>query len=75
LPWIRINGEPAIFLDVANRQFHYFGLTFLGQDIWIAFFVVSGLGFCLFYITALLGRVWCGWACPQTIFLDLRPPH
>jgi len=70
LPWIRINGEPAIFLDVANRQFHYFGLTFLGQDIWIAFFVVSGLGFCLFYITALLGRVWCGWACPQTIFLD-----
>ena len=70
LPWIRINGEPAIFLDVANRQFHYFGLTFLGQDTWIAFFVVSGLGFCLFYITALLGRVWCGWACPQTIFLD-----
>src|SRR5262249_16843405 len=39
LPWIRINGNPAFFLDVAHRQFHYFGLTFLGQDIWIAFFV------------------------------------
>ncbi|MEP6668772.1 MAG: cytochrome c oxidase accessory protein CcoG [Chthoniobacter sp.] len=70
LPWIRINGHPALFLDVAHRQFHYFGLTFLGQDIWIAFFVLSGLGFCLFYVTALLGRVWCGWACPQTVFLD-----
>jgi cytochrome c oxidase accessory protein FixG len=70
LPWIQINGNPALFLDVAHRQFHYFGLTFLGQDIWIAFFVLSGLGFCLFYVTALLGRVWCGWACPQTVILD-----
>src|SRR4051812_31324473 len=57
LPWIRINGNPALFLDVAHRQFHYFGLTFIGQDIWIGFFVLSGLGFCLFYVTALLGRV------------------
>ncbi len=71
LPWIRINDNPALFLDVAHRQFHYFGLTFLGQDVWIAFFVLSGLGFCLFYVTALLGRVWCGWACPQTVFLDI----
>ncbi len=70
LPWIQINGKPAIFLDVANRQFHYFGLTFLGQDLWMVFFLISGLGFCLFYVTALLGRVWCGWACPQTVFLD-----
>src|SRR4051812_15839298 len=59
LPWIQINGNPALFLDVAHRQFHYFGLTFVGQDVWVAFFVLSGLGFCLFYVTALLGRVWC----------------
>jgi cytochrome c oxidase accessory protein FixG len=71
LPWIRINGNPALFLDIENRQFHYFGLTFLGQDVWLAFFVVTGLGFCLFFLTALLGRVWCGWACPQTVFLDI----
>ena len=71
LPWIQMNGNPALFLDVAHRQFHYFGLTFLGQDIWIGFFLLSGLGFCLFYITALLGRVWCGWACPQTVILDV----
>lgn len=70
LPWIRINGEPALFFDLATRQFHYFGLTFVGQDIWLAFFVLTGIGFCLFFVTALLGRVWCGWACPQTVFLD-----
>jgi cytochrome c oxidase accessory protein FixG len=70
LPWVRINGNPALFLDLAHRQFHYFGLTFVGQDVWVGFFVLSGIGFCLFYVTALLGRVWCGWACPQTVFLD-----
>lgn len=71
LPWIQINGKPAVFLDVAGRQFHFFGLTFVPQDLWLAFFLVTGLGFGLFYVTALLGRVWCGWACPQTVFLDI----
>ena len=70
MPWIPINGNPMLFLDVAHRQFHYFGLTFVSQDIWLVFFVMSGIGFCLFFLTALLGRVWCGWACPQTVFLD-----
>ncbi len=71
LPWIQINGNPAVFLDVKNTQFHFFGLTFVAQDMWLAFFLVTGLGFSLFYVTALLGRVWCGWACPQTVFLDI----
>jgi cytochrome c oxidase accessory protein FixG len=71
LPWIQINGAPALFLDVAARQFHLFGLTFVTQDLWLVFFVVTGVGFLLFYTTALLGRIWCGWACPQTVILDL----
>lgn len=71
LPWIPINGNPAVFLDLAHRQFHFFGLTLVMQDLWVAFFLISGLGFSLFYLTALLGRVWCGWACPQTLFLDV----
>jgi polyferredoxin len=70
LPWIRINGYPAVFLDVAARRFHLFGVTLPPQDLWLLFFVISGLGFLLFFVTALLGRVWCGWACPQTVFLD-----
>lgn len=70
LPWIPINGNPALFLDVINRRFHLFGLTFAAQDLWMAFFFITGLGFSLFFITSMLGRIWCGWACPQTVFLE-----
>ncbi|MCF7760911.1 MAG: cytochrome c oxidase accessory protein CcoG [Cephaloticoccus sp.] len=70
LPWIKIGGFPAVFLDVASRHFHLFGWTFAAQDMWLTFFLISGLGFSLFFVTALLGRIWCGWACPQTVFLD-----
>ena len=70
LPWIPINGNPAVFLDVENRMFHLFGLTLVPQDLWVMFFAISGLGFALFFITSLLGRIWCGWACPYTVFLD-----
>ncbi len=70
LPWIKINGFPAVFLDVADRRLHLFGFTFAPQDFWLGFFVISGVGFSLFYITALFGRLWCGWACPFTVFLE-----
>ncbi|WP_269540698.1 cytochrome c oxidase accessory protein CcoG [Cerasicoccus fimbriatus] len=70
LPWIPINGYPAVFLDVAQRRFHLFGLTFAAQDMWMAFFFITGLGFSLYVVTALFGRLWCGWACPQTVFLE-----
>jgi cytochrome c oxidase accessory protein FixG len=70
LPWIPINGSPAVFLDVENRMFHLFGLTLVPQDLWVMFFAISGLGFTLFFGTSLLGRIWCGWACPYTVFLD-----
>jgi len=70
LPWIQINGAPAVFLNVAERQFHLFGMTLGTQDIWLAFFLITGVGFGLFYLTSLFGRVWCGWACPQTVWLD-----
>lgn len=70
LPWIPINGNPAVFLDVENRMFHLFGLTLVPQDLWVMFFAISGMGFALFFGTALLGRIWCGWACPYTVFLE-----
>lgn len=70
LPWIQINGYPALFFDLAHRRFHLFGLTFLAQDLWLAFFVIAGLGLGLFYVTSLFGRLWCGWACPYTVFLE-----
>ncbi len=70
LPWIPVGGYPAVFLDLAERRFHFFGLTFLSEDLWIGFFLLTGLGFSLFYVTALFGRLWCGWACPYTVFLE-----
>ncbi len=70
LPWVPVNGNPAVFLDVAQRRFHLFGWTLAAQDMWLLFFLVTGVGFSLFFVTALLGRIWCGWACPQTVFLE-----
>ena len=70
LPWITINGEPAVFLDTANRMFYFFGLLIAVQDLWVLFFLISGLGFTLFFVTSLFGRIWCGWTCPYTLFLD-----
>jgi cytochrome c oxidase accessory protein FixG len=70
LPWIPIGGNPAVFLDVEHRTFYLFGLSLPPQDLWVLFFGITGLGFTLFFVTSLLGRVWCGWACPYTVFLD-----
>jgi cytochrome c oxidase accessory protein FixG len=70
LPWIRIGGAPALFLDVEHRKFFLFGATLNAQDAWLLFFVLSGAGFALVYATALAGRAWCGWACPQTVLLE-----
>jgi cytochrome c oxidase accessory protein FixG len=69
-PWVEIGGHPAVFLDIQRRAFYLFGATFNAQDFWMAFFLLSGLGFLLILATALWGRVWCGYACPQTVFLD-----
>jgi cytochrome c oxidase accessory protein FixG len=70
LPWIPIGGQPAVFLDIEHRRFHLFGAAFNAQDTWLLFFVLSGTGLALIAATALLGRIWCGYACPQTVFLD-----
>ena len=70
VPWIEINGFPAVFLDVEHRRFHLLGNTLGLGDLWLLFFVITGLGFTIYAITALLGRIWCGWACPQTVYLD-----
>ncbi len=70
LPWIPIGGHPAVFIDIAAGRFYLFGAAFNAQDVWLVFFLLSGLGFALFVITTILGRVWCGYACPQTVFLE-----
>lgn len=70
VPWIEIGGQPAILIDIASRHFYLFGRTFNAQDFYLAFFWVSGIGFALILLSALFGRVWCGYGCPQTVFLE-----
>jgi cytochrome c oxidase accessory protein FixG len=71
IPWIRIDGQPLVLLDVPARQFHVFGLTIFPQELYFLWLIVVGLALCLFFFTTLAGRLWCGWACPQTVFTDL----
>jgi len=70
LPWLRINGAPAILLDLSNRHFSILGIEFWAHDAPMIFFVLGISTVTLVLVTALFGRVWCGWACPQTVFLD-----
>lgn len=70
LPWISIDGRPAVFIDIGARTFFLFGKVFNAQDFYYLFFVLSGIGFALIMLAAFLGRIWCGWACPQTVLLE-----
>lgn len=70
LPWIYINGKQWVLLDIANREFTIFGNMFYSHDGPLLFFLVLGFIFLMAFITSILGRVWCGWACPQTVFID-----
>jgi cytochrome c oxidase accessory protein FixG len=71
VPWIEIGGEPLVRLDVPARKFHVFGLVLFPQELFFLWLIVMGLALALFFFTALVGRVWCGWACPQTVLTDL----
>ncbi len=70
LPFVEIGGAPAIWLDVGARRFHVFGLHLGPSESYWLFFLVTGVGFTLVVLSALFGRVWCGYACPQTVFLE-----
>jgi cytochrome c oxidase accessory protein FixG len=65
-----MNGHPTILLDIAARHFYIFGNIYNAQDAPLLVFILTGIGFLLIVTTALFGRLWCGWACPQTGFLE-----
>ena len=70
IPWIRINGKPAILLDVMTRKFVFFGTTFRPTDTLLLALLLLSVFVGIFLLTALFGRVWCGWACPQTVYME-----
>ncbi len=71
LPWLKYDGHQAIWFNFSSGQIFLFGMTFLPQDIFIFafFFIIAAFG--LFFVTVFAGRVWCGYACPQTIWTHM----
>jgi len=71
LPWLRWGDHQAVLFDLPARKFYIFGLTFWPQDfIYLAWLLVVA-ALTLFFFTALAGRLWCGYACPQTVWTEL----
>lgn len=70
VPWVQIGGKPAVLIDIPKRQFFFWGATFNAQDFWMMIFVALGVGVALFTLSASYGRAWCGFGCPQTVFLE-----
>lgn len=70
LPWIYLNGKPALMVNIAQREFTVLGFTLHGvEPILFFLLMVTGLFFVAF-MTSVYGRVWCGWGCPQTVFIQ-----
>ena len=70
-PHIRIGSEPFLLLDIIHRKFVIFGQVFWPQDMYLfAILVIVGVVFIIFF-TIIFGRLFCGWVCPQTIFMEM----
>jgi cytochrome c oxidase accessory protein FixG len=70
-PFLRYNGQPLLLFNVLERKFIVFGLFIGPQDYWL--FGLTMLSFMVFIVlfTTIFGRLWCGWACPQTVFMEM----
>jgi cytochrome c oxidase accessory protein FixG len=67
-PWLQVDGHQAILFDLPERKFHIFWLTLWPQDFVLLMWTLAIAAFALFFVTNLLGRVWCGYTCPQSVF-------
>jgi cytochrome c oxidase accessory protein FixG len=70
-PWVKIDGQPLMLFNIFERKFVIFGQVFWPQDFFLfALFLITLFVFIILF-TVLYGRIWCGWACPQTIFMEM----
>jgi cytochrome c oxidase accessory protein FixG len=71
LPWLQWNGRQAMLFDLNERRFFVFGLVLQPQDLiyLAALLIISALA--LFFFTAVAGRLWCGYSCPQTVYTEM----
>jgi cytochrome c oxidase accessory protein FixG len=71
VPWCTWDGRQAVLFDLPARKFHVLGLTFWPQDFFLLALLLMIAALSLFFFTALAGRLWCGYACPQTVWTEL----
>jgi cytochrome c oxidase accessory protein FixG len=71
LPFITIGGRPALLIDIVARELAVFGSVFRPSDGLIVMLMGLTIVLAVFVLTALFGRVWCGWGCPQTVYLEM----
>ncbi len=67
-PWLRLDGDPMFWFNLPERKFVFFGVTFFPQEFVLLSWILMMAAFLLFTVTVLAGRVFCGWACPQTVW-------
>ena len=70
-PFIKINGNPLMLFDIANRKFSIFGQMIWAQDSYLLALIMAVTVIFIVLFTVIYGRLWCGWACPQTVFLEM----
>jgi cytochrome c oxidase accessory protein FixG len=70
-PWLTWNGRQAVLFDLVSRKFYIFGLVFWPQDIVYLTVLLIICAYSLFLFTAVAGRLWCGFACPQTVYTEM----
>jgi len=68
IPWLQYNGHQAILFDIIDQRFYLWGLTLWPQDLTLLAWLFILSAFVLFFVTTFLGRVWCGYLCPQTVW-------
>ena len=71
VPLIKINGHPLMLLDILGRKFILFGVSFGPHDFHLFVLTIIGLIISIFLFTVVYGRIFCGWVCPQTIFMEM----
>lgn len=67
-PWLTWQGRPLMMIDLQGRKLHLFGQTFWPQETHLLLLLVLMAGLTLFFVSSTMGRIWCGFACPQTLF-------
>jgi cytochrome c oxidase accessory protein FixG len=71
LPWLKWDDHQALLFDLPARKFYIFSLTFWPQDFYLMAWLLIIAALSLFFFTALAGRLWCGYACPQTVWTEV----